>query len=137
MRVPQRLREAFHEGVLEPVCIREPRQQLRIEPAHAGRAVRPELLADRDMQAHVQERIRPAGFGRELALQRVRGLEHGVILGVLLDDLREDALQGLERLPGARFRPGLHVGPAQVVAVASVQQRSTRSPCAGTRTDRR
>ena len=37
LRIPQRLREAFHEGVLQPVRIREPRQERRVEPAHAGR----------------------------------------------------------------------------------------------------
>ena len=88
-----------------------------------GRSVA-DLLADREMQAHVQERVGLAALGRVVAVERtVAGLEYACVLRVQFDDADDLVLDRLHRQGGAVLAPGLDVHAAQRGAALVVEER--------------
>ena len=85
----------------EPDASREALEGL----AHARRAIGRDLIAHRQVQAHVQERIRLSAFGRVVALERVVGaLQRRVILRMQRDHVRDLRFQRLHRQASRRLR---------------------------------
>jgi hypothetical protein len=80
----------------------------------AGRLVDRKLLFQRDMQAHVEERI--ALVDVVLVAVALRLVQHGVVLGVRQDHVERDGFDADERLAGAVFAPGGEEGLPDLLA---------------------
>lgn len=82
----------------------------------AARLVDRQLLADRQMQAQVQEGVGFAGIRQIIALGiAFRIIENGVVFGVLLHQVERDGFEVGQRLPFAIFLPGIEEEAARLV----------------------
>ena len=96
--------------------------------AYAGRPIRADLLADRQVQTHVQEGIGIAGFGGVIALERLgSGPDHCVVFRVQLDHRGDLRVQRLEWQSLAMPAPGLSVERAEAIATHLVKERHGRA----------
>ena len=97
---PQRFRKRLQHGVLGLVRIAQALLTALVDLRDAGGPIGGDLLADRQVQAHVQEGVFAAAFGGEFGAQGLRaGLQPWDIFRVLGDDCGELRFQRLERLP--------------------------------------
>lgn len=84
----------------------------------AGGAIGSDLLADGEVQAHVEEGVLAAAFRGVVGGQGLRaGLEQGDVFQMLGYDCGELGLQRLQRLARGVFAPGVQVHLAQLLAV--------------------
>ncbi len=106
------------------VCIAEPRCQPLMDLRDALWPIRRHLLADRQMQPHVQERILTPARGREFGSERfLCGLEPRDVLGVFRNHGRKLCLQRLERGVRRELAPGLQIHATQLVTALTGKNR--------------
>src|ERR1041384_6579478 len=68
LRLPHRLRETFDDAMLGFVRGAEALRQARERLPQTGRAIGRDLVPHREVQPHVQERVRVSALGRVVAL---------------------------------------------------------------------
>jgi hypothetical protein len=73
LRFPERLRETLDHAVLSDVRVAVPRREFPVDLGDTGWPVGCDLLANAEMEAHVQEGVRTAALGRVVSLQIVAG----------------------------------------------------------------
>src|ERR1700743_783153 len=87
-----------------------------------------DLLADRQMQPHMQKRILSAALPSALSRERfIARFEPLHILGMLGDHGGDLRLEGLERHAVGEFSPRIQIHAPQLVAVLSGKYRHVRS----------
>ena len=97
----------------------------------AGGPIRGDLLADRQVQAHVQEGVFFAPLGGEFGPDSpFAGLQPCDIFRVLGDDRGELSFQRLEGRPGAVFAPRLEVHAAHLIAILAGKEWHVAKPIA-------
>jgi len=117
--LPEFLGEAVKHAVFGFMHITETAgDHALIELPDAGWPIGRDLLLQGDMQRHVKKRVALAALGEPFAAEcGLALLKQAVILGVLLGNLEDLPLDGLEGLTGLRFAPGPEIGLAELVAI--------------------
>ena len=119
--MPQGLREALGHAVFRLVDP-QPGREPAMDGPDPGRAVGRDLLAQPEVQAHVEERIALAVFRGPVPVQGMFAfLEQGVVLGVLLDDVRDLELQRLGRQALPPLAPRREIEGPEPLAVIRQQ----------------
>jgi hypothetical protein len=109
--------------VLGGMFVAEPARKLDETLTNALRSVRADLIAQRQVQPHVQERIRLTALGRVIAVEHAIGIfQRGLVFRVHLDHVGDLRLERLHRQPLAPFAPRLDVHAAQLIAGLVVEE---------------
>jgi hypothetical protein len=95
--LPQDQAEAFHHFVFCLVGIACLQRDFLVQATYPGGPVAAELLGKGDVHAHVQEGVGLAVCDIEVALQNLWIADERMVLGVLLDHLRDNLFNARER----------------------------------------
>ena len=118
LALPEDFRQHFEHRVLGAVRVHQALRERSMDSSDAGRPVGGDLLAQGEMQAHVEEGVLAPTVGGVVGGEGVgTGLEQGDVLGMLGDDGGDLCLERLEGLAGGVFAPGVEVHLAQLLAV--------------------
>ena len=122
LRFPQNPGQHLDHAVLGRMPGRQACRQAIANGADADRPVGCELLAQRQVQPHVQEWILASGLGREILQHGVFARQQGMVFGMLGDHPGNLCLERLHRQALTPFTPGFTVGGTQCIAALVGEQ---------------
>jgi hypothetical protein len=123
LRFPQRLGEAFDHLMLGVVFATQSMCKIDEGLSNPEWPIGADLIANGEVQTHVQEGIRLSTLGSVVAIEHaIRILECGLILWMQLYHVRYLSLERLERQTFAALAPGLDVHLSKLIAGLIVEE---------------